>query len=316
METIIKEIQEPEILHEVLEGLSMPQKYLPSKLFYDKKGSELFNEICKLKEYYLSRTETQIMVDNIDEISTLLGEETLLVELGSGSSVKVRLLLDNIVGLAGYVPVDISEEHLMHSSRLLKKDYPDIDIYPLPVDYSETFFLPHIRKHYENVIIYYPGSTIGNFTPLEAKNFLGRIVNICGKNGGLLLGIDLKKNKNILEPAYNDSKGVTAEFNLNILERINKELGSNFDISKYRHNAFYNEDEGRVEMHLESIEDQTVRLNSSIINFEKGENIITEYSYKYTLDEFKELVSDFFEVRKIWMDKDKLFSIQYLQVKC
>ncbi len=316
METLIKEIQEPDILYEVLEGLSMPQKYLPSKLFYDKKGSELFNEICKLKEYYLTRTETQIMEDNIDEISTLLGESTLLVELGSGSSVKVRLLLDNIVGLAGYVPVDISEEHLIYSSRLLKKDYPDFDIYPLPVDYSETFFLPHIRKHYENVVIYYPGSTIGNFTPLEAKKFLGRIVKICGKNGGLLLGIDLKKNKSILEPAYNDGKGVTAEFNLNILERINKELGSNFDISKFRHRAFYNEDEGRVEMHLESIEDQTVRLNSSIINFENGENIVTEYSYKYTLDEFKEFVSEFFEVRKIWMDKDKLFSIQYLHVKC
>ena len=315
MEKIIKEIEELDILFEVLEGLSMPQKHLPSKIFYDEKGSQLFDKICELKEYYLTRTEIEIMKDNIDEIGRLLGEGTLLVEPGSGSSVKIRLLLDHISGLAGYVPIDISEEHLMYSFGILKKDYPDLDIYPLAVDYTKTFSLPHIKKHYDRVAIYYPGSTIGNFTPLEAKEFLGRIAKICGKNGELVIGVDLKKCKSIVESAYNDSKGVTAEFNLNILERINNDTGSDFDLSKFRHNAFYNEDEGRIEMHLVSVENQMVRLNGSLINFEKGEDIITEYSYKYTPEEFKELVSDFFEVRKIWMDKYRLFSIQYLQAK-
>ena len=315
MDKIIKEIQKPDILCEVLEGLSMPQKHLPSKLFYDEKGSRLFDQICELKEYYLTRTEMEILKNNIDEIGALLGEGTLLVEPGSGSSVKIRLLLDHISGLAGYIPIDISKEHLMYSSELLKKDYPDLDIYPVAADYTKNFPLPHIRNYYDHVAVYYPGSTIGNFTPLKAKKFLGSIAKICGKNGRLVIGVDLKKSKDILEPAYNDSKGVTAEFNLNILERINNDAGSDFDVSKFRHNSFYNEDEGRIEMHLESNENQTVRLNGSIINFEKGEDIITEYSYKYTPEEFRELVSDFFEIRKIWMDKDRLFSIQYLRVK-
>ena len=312
---MIKEKQEPDILIEVLEGLSMPQKHLPCKLFYDERGSQLFKVICDLKEYYLTRTEMGIMKDNIDEMSALLDGGTLLVELGSGSSTKIRLLLDIIHGIAGYIPIDISEKHLMNSSELLGKDYPELDIYPLAIDYTKTFSLPEIRKQYDHVTLFYPGSTIGNFTPSNAKKFLERIAKICGKNGALLIGVDLKKSKSLLEPAYNDSNGVTAEFNLNILERINKDVGSNFVLNKFRHRAFYNESKGRIEMNLESLENQSVRLNGSIINFIKGENIITEYSYKYTLEEFNELVSDFFEVRKIWMDKDRLYSVQYLLAK-
>lgn len=315
MEMKTKEINEPDILAEVIEGLSRSQKFLPSKLFYDEKGSRLFDQICELEEYYPTRTEMKIMIDNIEEIGSLLGEGTLLVELGSGSSVKIRLLLDHIPGLAGYVPVDISAEHLMSSAELLKKDYPDLDIYPLAVDYTKSFSLPEIKKKFDHVAVYYPGSTIGNFTPQKAKEFLSRIAKLCGKNGGLVIGVDLKKSKNILEPAYNDSLGVTAKFNLNILERINDETGSNFDLSKFRHNAFYNEVEGRIEMHLESLDVQKIRLNGSVINFDKGEDIVTEYSYKYTPEEFKDLVSDFFEVRKTWIDEDQFFSIQYLRVK-
>ncbi len=315
MNTKTLELKEPEIMYEVLEGLKKPQKQLPSKLFYDEKGSMLFDEICELKEYYPTRTEMKIMRDNINEIGSLLGEGTLLVELGSGSSIKIRLLLDHIPGLAGYVPVDISGEHLMSSSELLKKDYPGLDIYPLAVDYTRPFSIPEAKKPYDHVAVYYPGSTIGNFIPEYAEEFLRRISKLCGKNGGLVIGVDLKKSKHILEPAYNDSLGVTAEFNLNILQRINNETGSNFDLSKFRHNAFYNKDEGRIEMHLKSIEEQSVKMDGSIINFEKGEDIITEYSYKYTPEEFKELVTDFFDVRKIWMDEERLFSIQYLRAK-
>jgi L-histidine Nalpha-methyltransferase len=304
-----------EIFQEVLEGLKQPQKSLPSKLFYDERGSKLFDEICELDEYYLTRTEMQIMIDNYEEISSLLGEGTLLIELGSGSSVKIRLLLEHIPGLAGYVPIDISAAHLYSSAEALKQDYPDLDIYPLAADYTQPFELPEIDKHYDHVAAYYPGSTIGNFTPSEAKKFLGIIAKICGKNGGLVIGVDLKKDRKILENAYNDKPGITAEFNLNILARINNDLGSGFNVSNFKHNAFYYEDKGRIEMHLISTTHQKVHLNGSVINFEKGEDIITEYSYKYTLKEFAELVSDFFEVRKVWTDKNNFFSIQYLRVK-
>jgi L-histidine Nalpha-methyltransferase len=304
-----------EIFQEVLDGLKQPQKSLPSKLFYDERGSKLFDEICELDEYYLTRTEMQIMIDNYEEISSLLGEGTLLVELGSGSSVKIRLLLEHIPGLAGYVPIDISATHLYASSEALKQEYPNLDIYPLAADYTQSLELPEIDKSFDHVAAYYPGSTIGNFTPEEAKKFLGIIAKICGKNGGFVIGVDLKKDKMILENAYNDKSGITAEFNLNILTRINNDLGSDFNVSNFKHDAFYNDDKGRIEMHLVSTTVQKVHLNGSVINFEKGEDIITEYSYKYTLKEFAELVSDFFEVRKVWTDKNNFFSIQYLRVK-
>jgi dimethylhistidine N-methyltransferase len=301
------------LLSEVIEGLKSSPKYLPSKLFYDEKGSALFDEICRLKEYYPTRTEIQIMKDNIDEMSSLLGEGTLLIELGSGSSIKIRLLLDNIPGLAGYVPVDISAEHLHNTVEILKAEYPHIDIFPLAADYTKDFELPEINKPYDHKAVYYPGSTIGNFTRREAKEFLKRISKICGNNGGLIIGVDLRKDKETLEKAYNDKEGVTAAFNLNILEHINTELDSNFDLEKFRHFSFFNEEAGRIEMHLISKENQKVRLNGSSINFNKGENIITEYSYKYTLEEFRDLVSGFFEVRKVWTDKNNLFSVQYLR---
>ena len=308
-EEIIKE----DIFSEVIEGLQSSPKYLPSKLFYDEKGSALFDEISRLEEYYPTRTEIRIMKDNIEEMSSLLGEGTLLIELGSGSSIKIRLLLDNIPGLAGYVPVDISAEHLHQTVETLKSEYPQIDIFPLAADYTKDFKLPEINNPYDHKAVYYPGSTIGNFTPKEAKEFLRRISKICGDNGGLIIGVDLKKDKQTLENAYNDKEGVTAGFNLNILEHINNELDSNFDIEKFRHFSFFNDEAGRIEMHLISKEVQNVRLNGSSIHFNKGESILTEYSYKYTLEEFRAVVSDFFEVRKVWTDKNNLFSVQYLR---
>ena len=307
-------IQE-EILSEVKEGLLKEPKQLPSKLFYDERGSALFDLICELDEYYPTRTELQIMQDNIEEIGSLLGEGTLLIELGSGSSIKIRLLLDHIPGLAGYVPIDISAEHLTRSSNSLKKKYPELNIYPLAADYTKDFKLPLINNAYDHIATYYPGSTIGNFKPEEAREFLKRIAKIVGKNGGMIIGVDLKKDKKIVEAAYNDKSGVTADFNLNMLSHINDKLASDFDLNKFSHLAFYNEMKGRIEMHLVSKESQRVRLNGTLISFRKGENILTEYSYKYSTEEFADLVSDIFEVRKVWTDKNNLFSIQYLRVK-
>lgn len=310
-----EEITQNDILSEVINGLSQRQKHLPSKLLYDEKGSALFNEICELEEYYPTRTEMQIMQDNIDEIGSLLGEGTLFVELGSGSSTKIRLLLKHIPGLAGYVPIDISAEHLLQSAESLREEYPDLNIYPLAADYTKDFDLPFLGQPYDHIAAYYPGSTIGNFKPDEAKNFLKRIAKIIGNNGGMIIGVDLKKDRKTLEAAYNDEKGITAEFNLNILTHVNNELDSDFDEDKFSHFAFYNEKESRIEMYLLSNEEQKVRLNGSSFHIKKDENILTEYSYKYSVKEFAQLVSDIFEVRRVWTDKNNFFSIQYLRVK-
>ena len=307
--------RESEILHEVLDGLTKQQKELPSKLFYDERGSKLFDEITRLEEYYPTRTEMKIMEDNIEEIGALLGEGTVLVELGSGSSKKIRLLLENIPGLAAYIPVDISKEHLLNSVRILSRDYPQLDIIPFVADYTKEFSLPQINKNYDHLSAFYPGSTIGNFKPQEAKEFLRRISKLIGKNGGFIIGVDLKKDKQILEKAYNDKDGITAQFNLNILSHINHETGAKFDINKFYHKAVYNDTEGRIEMHLISCEPQSVQLNGSVIEFKQDEDIITEYSYKYAIGQFENLISDFFEVRKVWTDDKKFFSVQYLRVK-
>jgi len=228
---------------------------------------------------------------------------------------KIRLLLDNIPGLAGYIPVDISTEHLIQSSNILQNDYPKLDIFPLAADYTKDFKLPEIEKPYDHVAVYYSGSTIGNFQPHEAKEFLKRIAKICRNNGGLIIGVDLRKDINTIEAAYNDKKGVTAEFNLNILERLNTELDSDFDVNLFKHFAFFNDKESRIEMHLISQINQQVQLDGSVINFKMGESILTEYSYKYTLKSFADLASDYFDVKKVWTDKNNLFSIQYLRVK-
>jgi len=307
---------EPEtedILAEITEGLlKRPQKELPSKLFYDKEGSVLFDQICNLQEYYLTRTEVAIMNDNIEQIADTLGEDCLLIELGSGSSKKIRLLLENLKTPAGYIPIDISEEHLLKSVKTLATDYPDLRIMPVYADYTKNFALPRFNFPYSNKVVYYPGSTIGNFSTDEAYEFLKRISQIAGPGSGLLIGVDLVKDKRILHKAYNDESGVTADFNLNILRRINRETGSDFNLEKWGHNAFYNSEENRIEMHLESRSEQLIKINGTRVKVAKGESILTEYSYKYTIEAFRELVADFYKVETVWTDRDNLFSIQYL----
>lgn len=303
------------LLEEILRGLNSSQKYLPSKLFYDEKGSILFDQICELDEYYPTRTELKIFQDNIDEIRSIFNAETLFIELGSGSSYKTKFLLEHIPHLAGYIPIDISEEHLLKSAENLKTLFSNLDIYPLAADYTKPLQLPPINKSVKHRIAFYPGSTIGNFTSEEAKEFLNIIADECERGGGLLIGVDLVKDKTIIEKAYNDSKGVTAQFNLNILERINREFEGEFDLNNFEHHAFFNHEFNRIEMHLVSKQDQIVKVDDNQFQFNQNESILTEYSHKFTLDGFADLASDSFIVKKVWTDENKYFSVQYLDVK-
>ncbi len=302
-----------ELLREVLEGLNAEQKRLPSKLFYDNYGSKLFEQICELDEYYLTRTEISVMEESVGEIAGCLGAECLLIELGSGSSYKIRLLLDHIDHPRGYIPIDISKEHLLESTRALAVDYPELEIVPLYADYTKTFSLPKQARHVTNKVFYYPGSTIGNFDPHEAREFLRRIGKIGDRQSGLLIGVDLQKEKQVLNDAYNDNKGVTAEFNLNILRNVNRELHTDFVVDNWEHLAFYNAEEGRIEMHLKSKLAQEVTIRGQRIKIEAGETVLTEYSYKYTPEGFKQLVDGIYEVERVWTDSDEMFSIQFLR---
>ena len=313
MQVKTQDTHHEDILDEIIDGLKNSPKTLPTKLFYDEKGSQLFDKICDLDEYYPTRTELKILDDNIEEITSYFGDDCVLVELGSGSSIKIRLLIDHLPTLAAYVPVDISSEHLVYSVECLKADHLGLKVYPLVADYTKEFALPKINENYKTIDAFYPGSTIGNFTPEKARSFLERIANTCGKNSGLLIGVDLKKEKSILDAAYNDSKGITAEFNLNILNHINNLVDTDFDINKFSHHAFFNEKCGRIEMHLISKENQEVKIDDEVISFGKDENILTEYSYKYSLQDFKKLVDGIYNVEKIWVDDNRLFSVQFLR---
>jgi dimethylhistidine N-methyltransferase len=307
--------EEYPLLIEVLEGLQKPQKELPCKLFYDQRGSVLFDQICELKGYYLTRTEIAIMNRYVDEISAFLGNRCLLIEFGSGSSLKIRLLLEHLEEPAGYIPIDISAEHLMKSATALAVDYGKIKIVPVVADYNKPFSLPSLRFPWSHKVIFYPGSSIGNFTPKQAKVLLKRMAEIVGRAGGLLIGVDLKKDKKTLEAAYNDKKGVTAAFNINMLERLNRDLGADFILTQWRHYAFYNSDKGRMEIYLVSRKNQYAHLGSAEIFFMKDEAILTEYSYKYTLEEFKQVAGDAFRAERVWTDGRNRFSVQFLSVR-
>ena len=298
---------------EVLAGLSTFEKTLPCKYFYDAYGSALFDQICELPEYYPTRTEAAIMQGNAAEMAALVCPDSLLIEYGSGSSIKTRILLDRLPRLAGYVPMDISREHLRRTAAQLAKAYPHLDILPLCADYTTEFTLPPACRPVGSHVVYFPGSTIGNFHPIDAAAFLTSIAEVCGQSGGLLVGVDLKKDAAVLNAAYNDSQGVTAEFNLNLLTRMNAELGTDFDLENFSHRAYYNALAGRIEMHLLSLKSQTVRLGGAEINFEAEESILTECSYKYSLLDFAGLAkSAGLAVRKVWTDSEQKFSVQYL----
>ena len=302
-------------LDEVIRGLRSPQKELPCKLFYDEVGSDLFEQITQLDEYYPTRTEARIMRDAGAEIAARLGPDVLLIEYGSGSSTKTRILLDHLERPAGYVPIDISREQLQRSADKLAHAYPRLTVEPVCADYTAPFELPRLGAKSGRRVAYYPGSTIGNFVPEDARRFLARIADMSGSSGGLLIGVDLKKDPLMLHRAYNDALGITASFNLNILRRLNRELGTDFALDQFRHYAFYNPVFARVEMHLVSLKEQVVHVGKLRVRFDRGESIWTEGSYKYNLHEFADLAASAgWRVEQVWTDDRMLFSVQYLEV--
>lgn len=307
-------ILDDQFVSDVLVGLSGRFKSLPCKYLYDKYGSQLFDQICELEEYYPTRTETQITHDNAVSISECLGRDAVIVEYGSGSSTKTRVLLDHLDAPNSYLPVDISEDHLLNSANLLSREYPELDIRPIVADFTSRFSLPE-DLHGERICVYFPGSTIGNFVPAEAIRLLRNIAWQCGLTGSLLIGVDLRKSRSILELAYNDPRGVTAEFNLNLLRRINRECDGNFDLGLFRHVGFYNEAEGRIEIYLESLERQSVEVSGEVFFFREGERIHTEYSHKYTVDGFTQLAGEAgFQLDRVWTDERDYFALMHLTV--
>lgn len=306
---------EPDCEHleaEFIAGLNRRPKTLPCKFFYDERGSDLFEQICVLDEYYLTRTENRILRDNIAEIAALCGPRCLLVELGSGNSSKTRLLLDHLEEPVAYVPIDLSRAHLLRAADALNGDYYPLQILPICADYNQPLELPSPARSPERATIFFPGSTIGNFEPRQAAAFLRRIAGWCQPGDGLLVGVDLQKPREILHQAYNDAKGITAAFNLNLLRRANEELAANFDLDQFRHRAAYNPRHGRIEMHLVSQRKQAVRVAGEQIEFAEGETITTEYSYKYKVETFRVLASaGGWQPGRAWLDKNQWFSLQY-----
>lgn len=301
-----------DLKREVISGLTHTPKTIPPKFFYDRRGSELFDAICELPEYYQTRTEMDILRNCTAELVNHIGPDCLLVELGSGASKKVRLLLEQLRP-SSYLGIDISKEFLLSSTQTLASDYPWLDVRAACVDFSRTLDIPHC-KTFEHKVAFFPGSSIGNFDPEDAIDLLQRIAQMMNMNGYLLIGVDLKKDILTLNSAYNDAAGVTAEFNMNLLARIRDELDSNIDPGAFSHHAFYNPDQGRIEMHLVSTQHQQIRIDDHVFELSAGESIHTENSYKFTIEEFAELASAAgFIQQQVWTDEADLFSVQLLR---
>ncbi len=304
-----------DFLAETLGGLSRTPPTLPSKFFYDERGADLFQQISELPEYYITRTETEILREHGAEMAASIGANAELVGFGTGAGIKTRMLLEHLDNPIAYVPVDISKQRLIDSAEALQEAMPALEILPVCADYMQPIRLPIPSRKPDHVAVYFPGSTIGNLEPEDARNFLERVCRLCGNSGGLIIGVDLQKPIEILEPAYNDAKGVTAAFNLNLLRRANRELGADFVLSCWRHRAVYNHDLGRIEMHLISLGEQRVHLGGREFRFGPGEKIITEYSYKHTPEGFTQLaVSAGFQLARIWTDPQQLFAVFHFTV--
>lgn len=301
---------------DALTGLRQSQKVIPSKYLYDEYGSQLFDQITELDEYYPTRSEMAIMREHVQEMARQLGPGCLLIEYGSGNSAKTRTLLDHLPEPAGYVPIDISEEHLRRSADQLEGDYPELTILPIAVDFTRPFQVPDARAPVNRRVVYFPGSTLGNFSPGAARDLLSSIREVAGLNGALLIGVDLRKDVETVTAAYNDREGVTAAFNLNLLTRINRELGADFDLDQFDHRAQYNSDLDCIEMRLLSQRDQTVQIGDQRVEFRAGESILTERSYKYSQSAFEQLArSAGLDVTNVWKDDRDFFSVQYLTVR-
>jgi dimethylhistidine N-methyltransferase len=301
---------------EVLSGLQEGQKTLPCKYFYDERGSALFDAICELPEYYLTRTELGIMETHVAAMAAMLGPRVTLVEPGSGSSLKTRLLLDHLQQPVAYVPVDISRAHLVNAADRLNRLYPELEVLPVCADFNQTFDVPATQHAAERTAVYFPGSTLGNFAAAEAVQLLGHMRRLAGTGGALLLGVDLRKDKDVLQRAYDDAAGVTAAFNLNILERINRELEADFDLDRFRHRAVYNEVEGCIEMHLVSLGVQQVQVAGERFGFQDGEHILSERSYKYSVEGLTALAARAgLVLEQQWLDDRRYFCVACLRPK-
>ncbi len=297
----------------VLKGLSLPQKAIPSRFFYDKRGSDLFEDITRLEAYYPTRSEMEIFNTRSAEIAELIPDVEALVEFGSGSSRKIRALLDALPHLKVYAPIDISQDMLSAEAQTLSADFPALEVAPIHADFMSAVELPS-RVSRARKLAFFPGSTIGNLEPHEALQFLGRVRDTVGPGGHLLIGVDRKKDVDTLVRAYDDPQKVTAAFNLNLLERANRELDADFDLNAFSHEARYNADHGRIEMHVKSEREQRITIGTCQFDFEAGETIHTENSYKYAPDEFRLLArAAKFEPVRSWTDNGERFGVYLLQ---
>ncbi len=301
---------------DVLRGLSANPKWLPCKHFYNERGSQLFDKICELDEYYLTRTEQRIMERSAGAMGEQIGPGVMLVEYGSGSSHKTRILLDHLPDPVAYVPVDISARHLGKAASRIAAEYPHLEVLPVCADFTKPFPLPNSQRDRTHAAVYFPGSTIGNLLPAQAEALLAQVARLCGHAGGLLIGVDLQKDRAVLEAAYNDRHGVTSAFNLNLLHRIDRELvDSEIDVDQFEHHAFYNEVRGRIEIYLRSRCEQTVQIEEREFAFAAGELVHTEYSHKYTIDGFAKLaLKAGLTLRKAWTDEREYFAVLHLAV--
>ena len=299
---------------DVIAGLTAMPKRLPPKYFYDSAGSELFERITTLPEYYPTRCELGILREHAGDIAAFIPQGAALIEFGSGASTKTRIVLDAAKDVAAYVPVDISADFLEGQVAALRREHPSVAMLPVAADFSQPFELPLATKGMPRVG-FFPGSTIGNLEPHEAGAFLRRAAETLGHGAVFIVGVDLVKDQRVLQKAYNDKQGVTAKFNLNLLARINRELGANFDLSRFEHHAFYNREKSRIEMHLASLKRQKVRVRGETIDFRAGETIHTENSYKYSIESFGALARGCggWTTLSLWTDRDSFFSVHALR---
>lgn len=302
-------------LNEILMGLKEPQKKVSPKFLYDQKGAELFEQICGLQEYYLTRAENKILKVYAHEMSRLIGPNSVVIEPGSGNAEKVMHLLLRLNRVRGYVPIEINGESLMSLVQMVKARLPKLEVAPINQDFTQISELPQLVKDERGKkVVFIPGSTLGNFSPQEMKALLNRYIQMCGEQAAFLVGVDLKKDPSSMQLAYDDAKGVTAAFNLNLLSRLHRDFGARVNPTEFYHQAIYNDTEGRVEMHLVSKIDQTISIKGEDIKFSKGETIHTESSYKYTIDEFCSNCSELrLKLRKYWKDPEQQFCVYYFE---
>jgi L-histidine Nalpha-methyltransferase len=300
---------------EILGGLNAEQKRISPKYFYDERGSELFDRICELPEYYPTRTELDVMREHAGDIARLVGPRVRVIELGAGSTLKIRLLLDHLIEPVAYVPVDISADYLLKQAEELAHDYPDLHVHPVCADFTQPFRMPCHDVAPDRNLVFFPGSTIGNFSRRQALELLESMAFVAHHDGVALVGVDLRKDPKLLRAAYNDRAGVTAQFNLNVLARLNRELGADFELEHFKHSAVYDEEKGRVEMRLVSTRPQTVTIAGKELDFARDEYIITEHSHKYSVEEFRDLARrGGFAPVEVWCDERRLFSVHILRV--